>query len=96
MKPPLTAAIKRLRSYTKWDGDSDHPYLDRKVMKADAELILRALKLLDDAQHSDDHDGIPVFTIDPDCLWTHAPKGLVHCLGMALVNEDAPEGATFQ
>lgn len=97
MKPPLHAALARLRGFAAWDGDSPNPYNDTgHTLQADLTVLLRAVDLLDEAEHTDDVDMMPVFTVRPECLWKHGSKGLVHCLGMALVNEDAPEGRPFQ
>ena len=79
---PLEAAIKRVRC----DAHS-----------ADVGLILRALDLLNvTASHIDSRNMMPTFEITPECIWKHGDKGLIHCVGRALVNEDAPEGAMFQ
>ncbi len=100
--PPLIAAIKRLRAFAVYndavDAPLDDPYRTRltdQTVEDDVKLVLRALDLLD-AEHIDDRDMEPVFEVKPSCLWTNAPKGLVHCLGVALVNEDLPDGGTFK
>ncbi len=95
---PLAAALKRLRAYAAWDGDSPSPYADSGHSHlTDLKLTLRAIDLLVEASHVDDRDMLPVFEVMPDCLWTNATRGgLIQCLGVALVNEDAPEGGTFK
>ncbi len=105
---PLTAAIARLDEWTRWQQHDhsvpisraklDNPYARDPAQSAisDTALVLRALKLLEDAEHTNSHDTQPIFEIDTACLWTNGPKGLLHCLGVALVNEDLPEGGTFK
>ena len=107
---PLAAAIKRLDKWTRWQqhdhsvpisrSELDNPYAREKGHNhiEDVVLVLRALSLLDAADYVDDRDAEPVFEVRPACSWANASgrKELIHCVGVALVNEDLPDGAFFQ
>ena len=107
---PLAAAIKRLDESTRWHqydhsvpisrAKLDNPYArnPKNSHIEDVALVLRALDQLDMAAHVDDCESCPVFEIVPECLWTNASgrKGLLHCIGVALVNGDAKEGNHFR
>jgi hypothetical protein len=91
--PPLVAAIQRLRTYAEWNGNSATIYTNGGyTLIDDLNLVLRALDHLDEAEHIDDRDMGPVFEVAPFCSWQLARKGLVHCLGKALVAEDEEPG----
>lgn len=89
---PLTAAIKRLEA---WSARHQRVYVSDPThsVTEDTALVLRALDMLDNAEHVDDRDCEPIFEVRVPCLWQEASrKGLLHCVGVALVDEDVGEG----
>jgi hypothetical protein len=95
----LLAAIRRLQTYAKWDGDSGpDPYLDSgHCLPPDLSLLLRAVTMIDSAaNHIDDADMMPIFEIRPECLWKNASEGLLACISKAIENEEAEDGDTFK
>lgn len=89
----LQAALKRLKAYAHWDGDtSPNPYKDNGgiLMRDDLSLVLYAMAELDSmADYTDDRDMEPVFEVRVECSWKQAPAGLIHCLGVQLDEEAA-------
>lgn len=78
--PSLNAALKRLRRWT----DLAHPKVYQTGVsnpRADLVLVLDAMTLVTDcAEHTDDADAQPIFTVRLPCIWTAADKGFLHAL----------------